>query len=237
MPEDLKRSLVITNLPTIQIQDANELSEFVSKLLPSKDFGKLRLFFKENYGPFRCLAAICVFDGGLHDVLRHVEKLHGQVFNDHHLVVQRYDDSEDDDQLVTENCVRVTNLPSSTTEESLWTKFESCGKLGMIYLNRDKANGSPLEGLVNFDKSDSVTKAAKLDGSSLENSKIKVVPLDWNLSIKISNLPSEATQEYLENELKDYSPIFIKITSKKLQNAFVTFSVSLTLMFNSVCLF
>lgn len=228
LPKDLTRSIIITNLPPAQVEEAVELCNFVSPIFASidtHDFSKFKMFLnKDSSG---AVAVICVFREGRQNILKVVEKLHGKVFHGHHLIVQTYGNLQENDQLVTEYCVRITNLPTSATEEVLWKLFESCGKLAMIYLNRHLNPDGTLEALVNFEDSNSVINALKLNGSSVDNTNVKVVHLDWQLSIKISNLHSYVTHEFLENELKDYKPTFIRIISEKMKVAFVSFSVSL----------
>ncbi|XP_034246676.1 uncharacterized protein LOC117648320 [Thrips palmi] len=225
-PSRLTPSIRITNLPFTKLEDFIELRPFLFQLLHSRCTityeSDIILFYQKNLRGF--WDVICAFGShqGKATAVKAVSIIHGQVFKDHHLIAERYDSLAEDDHLVTENCVRVSNLSTATTEEMLWKFFgKICGKLGMIYLDLTQ-KGSP-EALINFEEPDSVAEALKLDGAKLDNSSIEVTHLDWNQSIRVS-MPAEMTQKQLEEKLQDFKPTFTRIISSKNKIAFVYFS-------------
>lgn len=204
-----KQCLIITTLSTIKPDDFPKLARLIYLRLGRMQNDKIKLFF--NDGAIICEFAECPLSKGL-------ERLHGQPFQKDHLMVQKYN-LEDHDQLVTEYCIRVTNLSAATTKKTLWEFFESCGKLGMIYLNHDTS-----EALINFEASDSVVNALQKDGADLDSAKIKVEHLNLKKSVKISNLHPDTTNESIRQKLKGLKPTFISTISDTVKIAYASFS-------------
>lgn len=175
------------------IQDSEDICNFIAEhtnVLVEK------LFYKIASDKSGSLAAVCLFENGK-DLQQIMDDLHGQIFHGHHLMVDRL--HERNNEHITEYCIKVSNLSREASEEKLWKLFESSGKLGVIYLNRDKC-----EALVNFEDLDSVINALKFNGAHLDQIKIKVMRLDPRLSIEIR--PSND----LETLLKDFNVSHIK---------------------------
>lgn len=225
VPEDTRKAIYITNLPKKIEKLHHDFLNFIVECV-----GAVKLLFYQKITSINScvMSAVCVFDKPS-DYNCALEKLHGIKFHDSHLLVQKFLNSNSNDQLITQHCVSVRNLPMDTSEQALWNLFESFGKLGMIYVDRTVISSTTLEALVNFEKSDSVINALKLDGTLLADSKIKVVNLNWKLSIKISNFPKQTTSKDLKALIKDYNPIFFRISQKKKKgnSAFASFSVSI----------
>lgn len=213
---EFKRSLQITNLPPIRIQDTQDICSFISK---HTNVNVQKMYFKIPSNKSSLLEAICLLEN-VEECYRCLEKLHGQVFHDHHLLVKRY--SGFNSNRTSENCIKVTNLSKSVTVDTLWNLFESCGKLGMIHLDCDKSDGA-LEGFVNFEDSNSVFSALKLDGAKIGKMNIKVVQLDSNLCATIT--PSDDIESMLED--LDFNLTHIEHIPKKAHKfGYVYFSVS-----------
>ncbi|XP_034233724.1 reticulocyte-binding protein 2-like [Thrips palmi] len=221
-PEDTRKSILITNVPKGVEKNHHNFQQFITEQVgPVKS-----LFYQKITSMKACvMSATCVFRKPS-DYYVALKKLHGQEFLNHHLLVQKFLNSNSNENLITKHCIRVTNLQTCTTENDLWNLFESCGKLGMVHLDRSDISSSTLEALVNFEETNSVVNSLKLDGSMLHKSKIKVVYLDWKLSINIYNFKKTASLQDFETLLKDYNPIFVRLSQKKKKgnSVFASFS-------------
>ena len=195
-PEESQKAILITNLPKKAESLHQELHDFISTCIGPV---KLITFNKVTFKESASVSAICVFEDRAHSVEAQ-EKLHGQLFCNNHLLVRSFKDSKFDTHHTSRNSICVTNLPLKAKEEDLWKLFESCGNFGMIHINRNSFTGAPLEAIVNFKEADAVDDALKLDGSQMMDSTIKVVRLNRQFSLLVSNLNRQTTYE----EFKDF---------------------------------
>lgn len=211
VPEETKKAVLITNLPKKAESLQQELQDFVASCVGPV---KLITFNKMTYKESAFISAICVFEDLAHLKVA-LEKLHGQVFNGHHLLVQSFKDSVHNTHHTSWNSICVTNLPEKAKEEDLWKLFEGCGNLGMIHINRNSLTGVPLEAIVNFKQADDVDDALKLDGSQILDSTVKVMRLDRQFSLLISNLNRQTTYQEFKDFFKDCSVVYFCFGPKK----------------------
>lgn len=223
-PEDTQKSIFITNLPKKIEKLHEEFKSFIDQHVGAVK----KLFYQKITSKNSCvMSATCVFEK-TSDFNLALERLHGEMFEDHHLLVQKFLNHNSNDQLITKHCISVSNLSLGTSEETLWKLFESCGKLGMIYIDRSDISSTSVEALVNLENSDSVINAMNLDGTTLAEMAIKLVKLDWKHSVKITNLSKTTSSKDLETLIKDYNPCFQRLSQKRKKgnSAFASFLVS-----------
>ncbi|KAK3915374.1 Nucleolar protein 12 [Frankliniella fusca] len=219
-PNDTKQAVLISNLPKKVETMHADFQAFVSKTVGPV---KLITYNKITTPKSAAVSAICVF-AEESDFKAALEKLHGQEFSGHHLLVQSFKDSRFDAHHTTRNCVCVTNMADKTTEEDLWKLFEGCGDLGMIHINRNTATGSPYEALVNFKGRESVRSAVNLDGSKVLESSVKVVNLDRKFSVLVTNIDRQVTNQEFRDLLSECNLVYFSFGVKKkkeLKTAFV----------------
>lgn len=212
--DDLKNSFVVTNLPPLAVHENEQFCSFIAEFT-----GPLvqDVFFKKSSSDSSLVAAIGMCKT-TKAALKCLEKLHGQMYQDHHLLVEKY--SPENLKFYSAYCIKVKNLSTKVTEERLWKFFESCGKLGMIYLSPVKSDGT-LEAIINFEEPDTVIEALKLDGTKIKKANINVVQLKHKATFRIHK------KHDLETILKDFNVAHIEyrrnITGKL---ALVYFDVS-----------
>lgn len=202
------KSLVISNLPASSIEDHPKFAQFIAQTL------KKKVTQLEYYNHQNQLSALCLMN---HASAADVANLHGKQFLDCHLIVRLCKGPLSTENIVSENCVLVSNLNEDVSEEILWKTFtEKCSQLGYISLYCDKK-----EALINLHNQTAVDKALELSGTKLSESKIKVVQVFRKYSVQISDVQNKTRDLILKLLHQDYNAIFSRIESN---GAFVSFA-------------
>ncbi|XP_069671691.1 RNA-binding protein 34 [Periplaneta americana] len=95
----------------------------------------------------------------------------GKLFADHYLRVDMASKTDHDQK----KAVFLGNVPFSAEENDLWKMFDSCGKIVDIRIIRDKITGVGKGfAYVNFETTDAVELALKLNGEVLKKREIRV---------------------------------------------------------------